>query len=422
LGNQISTDARFFSIQEKEPLIRFSATGAQHDDVITHVDTFASQIKREVFKRADEPTTDIPSLEKPSQDSGLEQSSLSGLAVGEAERAEDDRWQSSIFRTQFNGLAVGDVDGNGVNECVVIDKNRIYVYRFEKDRLVTVAEFQQSRHNHLLNVDVADINDNGKAEIFITNYAKISEQPNSFIIEHGEDGFSSLAENTKWYYRVISESVGKTTLLAQKQADNTLFSDSIHVLAFVNDHYVSVEKVTPPKKFSVYEMILAADIENHDRVFIAYMHHHEIAALSPEGEIFWSTGEEFDGSLIYFEYTDQQFQEIDRHYLPQRILFMDTDGNGKPEIIAVRNIDSNRGIISRLKRYEKGYISCMEWRAKHDLRLKWKTVQENGYISDLAVADVTNDGKLDLIFTVVIQTGSWLKKSFSSYLIIQQLP
>ncbi len=434
-GNQISTDARFFNTRKNDPLIRFSETGTQHGDVIQHIDRFASLVNQKLLKKAGGTSgplpvprqiqtpsaTDTPSLEKPTQDGTDTASSSSGLVVAR-EAAAGDRWQSNAFQTHLKGLSVGDVDGDGTNECVFIDKNRAYIYRFEKDHFVKIAEFHKSRHHLFLSVDVADVNGNGKAEIFITNYAKLSERPTSFIVEYTASGFRMLAENANWYYRVFRESNSLPVLVGQKQVadDESKFKDGIQVLAFQNDGYVRVDTVKPPKDLTIYEMTFAENVKETGRIFVGYVRNNEIAALSAGGETLWNSNQEFNGSLNYFEYADRQSVDTARHYISKRILLADTDNNGNQEVIAVRNINSVPGFMTKIRRYKRGYISCLEWDDTYVLRPKWKTIEEQGYISDVAIADVTNDGKADLVFSVVKDAAS--KRKASSYLVIQQLP
>ena len=170
---------------------------------------------------------------------------------------------------------MGDIDGDGANETVLIDKNRIYVYRFASGRFAKVTEFQKSRHNHFLSVGAADINGNGKTEIFISNYAKLSERPSSFILEHTEGGFILLAEDTNWYYRVMSKSAQGHTLLAQKHVTGAKSEDSIQVLAFdEKGRYVSVDTLTPPRNLTLYEMTVAAKAQESEGLFIGYGRNH----------------------------------------------------------------------------------------------------------------------------------------------------
>ena len=436
-GQQISTDVKFFDTSAGTALVTFSRTGSGHGDVITHIDRFGSLVNR---KRMDLATGDavqepgasdglsttevVPrSLPSPSlQGKGTAGPAISGLVVAQEDRTADGRWRSSTVKTHLKGVAVGDVDGDGANETVMIDQNRIYVYRFEKGQFIQLSEFQKSRYSLFLSVEVADINADGKAEIFVSSYDNVSERPTAFVFEYTANGIGLLSEKVDQFYRVFTDADDHQTLMAQKKVMKPKYSDTIQVLAFKNGQYVSVEAITTPRRsFTLYEMTVVSSARQSERMFVGYVRNNEIAALDSGGETLWGTGEAFGGSLNYLEYTDRQFKEVVRYYLPKRILVADTDQNGKQEMIAIRNINSSPAFMSNSRLYKRGYIACMEWDGDNVLQPKWKTIEEHGYISDLAIADVTNDGKADLVFTVVSDVKANIKKS-SSYLVIQQLP
>ena len=38
-------------------------------------------------------------------------------------------WMSQKFSTEFKGMDIGDVNGDGLNEVVAIDKHNVYIYQ-----------------------------------------------------------------------------------------------------------------------------------------------------------------------------------------------------------------------------------------------------------------------------------------------------
>ncbi|MEJ2098277.1 MAG: hypothetical protein P8Y38_14455, partial [Deltaproteobacteria bacterium] len=199
-----------------------------------------------------------------------------------------------------------------------------------------------------------------------------------------------------------------------------LFSRNIHRVGFEKGSYPMLDLLNAPKNINLFDLTPAWNSSSGAQLFVAYVLNHEIAVLSASGKMLWRTEASFDGSLNYFEYTD--YQKVKHlHYLPQRILITDTDDNGKMEVIAVKNEAGAFNVFSNFKRYKNGRIACLEWHADSGLQTKWETLEAQGYISDLAFADATSDGKPDLVFTVVQNAGAGFKKP-SSTVVIQQLP
>lgn len=49
-------------------------------------------------------------------------------------------WMSQKIPTEFKGMAVGDVNNDGINEIVAIDKNSIYIYKKADKELVLLQK------------------------------------------------------------------------------------------------------------------------------------------------------------------------------------------------------------------------------------------------------------------------------------------
>jgi TolB-like protein len=414
-GASISTDVQFYRINQTAPLVKLSQTGSQ-DDVIAHIDEFAAMVNQKVFDKVTESSVSA------TEETGVKpDQTIKGLSVVVPKRSQPGRWQSQAFKTHFKGVSVGDVDGDGANEIVAIDKNRVNVYRYENDNLLKITHVEHRRNSLFLSVDLADVNRNNKAEIFISSHGKISERPESFIYEHQDGSLLQIANRTRWYYRVLNDHKGLPMLIAQKKLIKQPFAEKIHIMGLENGKYTGVDTVTPPYANTIYDMAFTKNAQTDKRLFVGYDRRGEITARSDDGQILWESGEPFGGSLNYIEYTNRQDQETVRTYIAKRILLADTDGNGQQEMIAIRNVNSSPAWMTKFRRYKQGYIACLEWDASGTLQSKWKTDSERGYISDIALADVTHDGKVDLVFTVVSDVKRKQEKS-SSYLVIQQLP
>jgi hypothetical protein len=86
----------------------------------------------------------------------------------------------------------------------------------------------------------------------------------------------------------------------------------------------------------------------------------------------------------------------------------------------VNNIDRTGRLLERFRVFRSGHVKCMTWETV-GLYDKWRTRSVSGYISDLAVADFDNDGKLELVTPVVSRTG-YLASDARSFIMAQELP
>ena len=93
-------------------------------------------------------------------------------------------WRSASFKHLINGVAIGDVDGDRKLETVVITPHVVMIYRSEQKKFFKTHEMAQSNQKYFIGVDVADINDNGYAEIFVTSLNSLKNSASSFVLEY----------------------------------------------------------------------------------------------------------------------------------------------------------------------------------------------------------------------------------------------
>lgn len=427
-GNSISTDARFYDIREEKPLVVFNKAGKSHGEVIEHIDLFTGLINEKVFGRKH--VIDKPSVQKETpSDIHIHPEKIletptniikkpSGIVQRAPESTFPDRWRSKNFKMPIKGLAIGDVDGDGKNETIFISHNTVFIYRYEKGRFVKTAEFKNNKYDSLLSVDVADINLNGKAEIFISNYSNGSKRLKSMVYELKGSKFLRIVDDSNWYYRVLYLPGRDNMLLGQKYHQTKLFDRDVYVLSSQNNEYLPEYSLKIPKRRHIFGLNI---IDEQDEIFISFIKGRHIAIFSRSGDTKWTSGDKYGGSNNYIDYPSPSEQnEKERFYLPQRICLTDINKDGKNELIIVKNIDTTLGLFSRSKMYKSGYIECLGQDKYYELYEKWRTRKESGYISDYFIGDLTNDGKNDLVFAVVKKTGMAFTDA-GSHIVCQQI-
>ncbi|MDQ1330207.1 MAG: hypothetical protein QG578_470 [Thermodesulfobacteriota bacterium] len=432
-GESISTDAKFYDARTKSPLVVINEFGSSQGDVIYHINVFAAKINETVFGRKTV-SSQAPAKQAPSQQTSGGGQSLdsrknpeemwakqSGIKMasdeafsGSAEPAAV-LWKSKKFETKLKGLAIGDIDGDGKMETVFADDHNIFIYRQTAGKFEKIKEIAGKTYEFYRGIDIADINGNKKAEIFVT---AISEGGRviSFVLEWDGKDYKKISDNEDWHYRVLDiPGRGGKVLFGQKGGNANIFSGNVYELKWVSGNYISANKEVLPKGLNVYGFNYGDVLNSGQEMTLGFNASEYLGLFDANGNEEWTSSEPYGGSSSYLEPPaeieaakktryDPDPRPQTRLYLPQRIIVTDFGNDKKKEVLIVKNIDTSGGIFSRIRIFNSGYFECLSW-DNVGLSPIWKTRKFSGYISDYTLGDIDNDGKDELVFLLVTQTG-----------------
>jgi hypothetical protein len=285
-----------------------------------------------------------------------------------------------------------------------MDRSNLYVFKYDGEKMSLFQKIEAGNENNFLTLDVADLNQNGHAEIIVTSV--VEDNVRSFILEYEEGKFRKITEKAEWFFRVLDHPKEGPILLGQQRGAEGLPVDPIYRMVWKKKSFGKGPKMAFPKGTNIFGLAMA-DIRDKGKPEIINLDKFDrLNILSEDGKTQWRSGDLFGGTNNFYD----TIKKMDEHYrgtprpyrvyIPGRILVKDLNGDGIPQVIVNKNEFASGRIIERAKIYEKGEIRCLTW-DENELTTNWKTREIKGYITDYQIKDVDNDGSEELVVSVV---------------------
>jgi len=447
IGSSLSIDGKLLDIAANKSALNFTAQCPSMDEVIPKINDFAQRITTHILGAPPTITAQPTAREvivsrPPSPQAAREAEIISGMGGGRkgtftssinpdfinAAQPLNRKtfWKSQQFSNEFRGMDIGDVNGDGQNETVIIDPHNVFVYQKKGNEFKLVQQIPGKSYDYYVSLDVADINGNGVKEIIVSSYT--GQQVDSFILEFRNGKFQTIAADLPWFMRAIDNGSGIPLLLGQRRGIDMPFDTPIHEIVWKNGAYAEGPKMRIPQGLSVYgltldklgsggaEKIIALNSDDYLCIFEQTDKPlSRVAIFGGSSEFLWKSDEQFGGSNTYIEPMSRSGVKEDKsedadliHYINLRIVTYDTNKDGKREIIVVKNLSSASRMFQRLKLFTAAEVYNLEWEGMGMVE-NWRTKKISGYVADYQFKDIDNDGENEVGLALVLSVGGSIK-------------
>jgi len=364
--NGIELSVKAFRPAE-ESSIQFQSLAKSNKEIMTALDVLVKDVAKVLFQVEEPEKVNEKTDKKGGKD--LDKGSIHpdriyktttgfGLSIKQDEFISEaalkvtapDRYKSAVLPTQSKGMTAGDIDGDSLDEVLIVTNVRLYIYQV-KDREIQhldTISLPGGLEVHALNV--ADLNNNGVMEIYISATRK--EDPTSFVMEwQPEVGVEWLHKEIPLYLRPL---IGpkKTSVLAGQRGglDGELLS-GIYRLSLQGTVNTSAGELLPvPDSVNLFEFVFA-DLEGDGVAEVVSQNRkEELKVFGSNSELLYTSPPGFGGK--------EHSEGLNR---PIRLVVADFNLDGMDDILLVDNELWTPKMMKDSKYYENGQVRGLLW-------------------------------------------------------------
>ncbi len=415
MGEQASIDVSALSPGGK---LWKKAESSSVNALIGRLQNIADGVNREVFGRTDVAVRSSGSSNSAFVVNDTAAGKQSETYLNPSLRYQGKESSSAQIRSQmldFECLSmdVGDIDGDGRNEVLLLTKNFLYAYKWQNgNRLNQIGIYRLP--SAVMPVNVRIFQNARTAYIALSGYDDGEKDARSQILQFSGGKFSVVVPQIRRYLNVVNlPPMFAPTLIGQDADRNHVVSGPVYEVYIEGNKAVRGGAVNGlPKIANVFNFSwIPADRGKKGDHLALIAGNETLVTFDAKGKRLAATQETYSGSSV-FVYGDRGLGILDNpdetsnvmYYIPMRMPVVDLDKDGQYELIVNKPVTVAGKLFTNFRTYPQGEIHAMSWNGL-GMDLLWKTRRIRGTVSDVHVTDIDNNGKVDLVVAVNTYAG-----------------
>jgi len=300
----------------------------------------------------------------------------------------DRPWKSEELTTLGIGLSIGDVDGDGKNEIVVIDPSTVYVYSLIDGKLGLLTQ-HSVRPLELKSVDVASIRKQGPDRIYLSAQNRGSVA--SLVLEYRNGTLVPVIQDSPYFLRVIHYPTRGPILLGQKRGFNNMYEGYIYRLVDKGDDLEAQDRFGVPLKIPIFGFTIGDFVGDSKPLIAVYDRADHLRIYSPTGKRLFKSSSYYGGSDVILRQAGPEIELKESYgemrevvFFRPRIMSLRLGEDRAYQILAVTHDSKTMRVMSRTKMLQEGQVVGLVWTGD-SMEDKWSTPRVQGVVSDFAV-------------------------------------
>ena len=421
IGDQASLDVQ---VVDKEGKIWPRAASSSLNDMIPTLQNIAGAINTEVFDRPDARAQAVAETKQRvnqmnpaitiNQTSANQEVYLNPQFRYAGNNEQGDRLRSNALRFAAHGMAIADVNGDGKNEVILIDKQNVRAYSYVENTLKLIDHFKPLRRYTLLSVRTIDLDNDGVDEVIVSGADKDQIAVTHFLsMKTGK--FTEFAPSIPYLANVAPlPPTFLPVLLGQKTGrGSSVFTSKVQELVYNGSAVVPSRRVAVPPKANLYNFAwIPSDEEGEAKVVMLNPGNEKVVVFNSKFDRLASTDINYSGSTVSLE-NDQTMPGLgkdkllipEKYFIPMPFIVTDLDRNGSYEVLVNKPISVAAQFFDRYRFFPQGEIHSLMWDGV-GMALQWKTRRIKGGVIAYDIADLDNNGTMDLVVGLNTHPGA----------------
>ena len=321
------------------------------------------------------------------------------------------RWRSQTLRYSSSSMVVLDGDGDGQNEVFILHQKGISAYKFKEGKLQHIETLPLSPSTKYIRLEAADLDRDNSPELVVATYqmhyrsAVLAPEgrPKSHILSFKGGKFQFLVKNFNRFLSVLRmPPTYRPILVCQRRGSRNFFDNQLKEAYYKEGDITVGNKMNVPSYANLFNIAFIPDGMGYKWAVLDDNHRLNIFDQTME-RLSSSDEDTYNSSGIGLEYSERppgmgpgKIDGLSSTYnIPMRMIPAQLSSKDKWELLVNKDLSVAAQLFESFTYYSQGEIHSMVWDGV-GMNLAWKTRRIKGQVSDIALADLNNDGKKQL--------------------------
>lgn len=332
-----------------------------------------------------------------------------------ASESNGSRLRTQRIKEKMVDMAVGDFNGDGKNEVAVLTEHELLMFTWnDRNGLQPLGKMRLPGSNDSYSMRAIDLNRDRADDLVVATFDPDNNRPYTYFISFKGNTFKEIAERTACFASVMRLPPSYApTLVGQRWDSIKLFAPGVHIMIKKGNTYELGGRLSLPSGATVFNCVwMPPGRGNPSEQLLMLTDDEKLKVFQGAGQsLIHTTMERYSGSSTGMDFyksmpglgVNKTYQLPSKFFAPMRLIAADIGHTGEYTLLINKPISTAAQIFDRYRYFPQGEIHALYWDGV-GLGLKWKTRRIRGSVAEIDLADVNNDGVLDLVVGINTST------------------